>query len=121
MGMQSSTRLRYLITVTIRTKINSFRVPSSHERKRSNGKFIISTPANFQFFFSIILPLIQSFNYSQIENCIINFLFEYSASSKFFSAITLEVRQKEVEDCGGNARNRGTVTPAISHEYEIIP
>lgn len=29
-------------------------------------------------------------------------------------------RTKEVEDCGGNARNRGTVTPVISHEYEII-
>lgn len=43
------------------------------ERKKSNSKFIISiSPANFfasgENFFSIILPLIQSFNYTLFVN-----------------------------------------------------
>lgn len=83
MGMQSSTRRRYLITVTIRTKTNKLRVPSSRKKK---VEFIISTSANFfasgSKFLQLILPLIRSFNYALFVNRKLHTLIFFQANNR---------------------------------------
>lgn len=106
MGMQSSTRRRYLITVTIRTKTNKLRVPSSRKKK---VEFIISTSANFfasgSKFLQLILPLIRSFNYALFVNRKLHTLIFFQANNRgkvdgSFLVITKQgQRTKEVEDC----------------------